>query len=131
MVGASPNQGLVQKLATAEAKVRAKKWDEVISLLSSDFASDRNKEAGLMLANAWLGKNKPVMALEIIETLDFDPELMSEPIKEVLYRTGMALEVEKKPDEALRMYDLICSVDINFKDAFDRSDKIYSRKKSG
>lgn len=126
-----PGKGLVQKLATAEEKVRAKKWDEVISLLSSDFASERNKEAGLMLANAWLGKNKASMALEIIETLDFDPELMSDLIKDVLYRTGMALEGEKKLDEALRMYDLICSVDINFKDAFDRSDKIYSRKKAG
>ena len=124
-------QGLVMKLAAAQEKARARRWDEVISLLSSDFASDRNKEAGIMLANAWLGKNKPMMALEIIETLDFDPELMDDNIKDVLYRIGTALEVEKKLDEALRMYDLICSVDINFKDAFDRSDKIYSRKKAG
>ncbi len=129
--GPGPSQGLVQKIVAAQEKVRARKWDEVISLLSPDFASERNKEAGLILANAWLAKNKPLMALEIIETLDFDPELMSETIKEVLYRTGTALESEKKIDEALRMYDLICSVDINFKDAFDRSDKIYSRRKAG
>ncbi len=126
-----PTQGLVQKIVAAQEKVRARKWDEVIALLSPDFASERNKEAGLLLANAWLAKNKATMALEIIETLDFDPELMSETIKDVLYRTGVALESEKKIDEALRMYDLICSVDINYKDAFDRSDKIYSRRKSG
>ncbi len=130
-IKSATGQGLTMKIAEAHEKVRASKWDDIIALLSPDFASERNKEAGILLANAWLGKNKPQMALEIIETLDFDPELLNEPIKEVLYRTGLALESEKKLDEALRMYDLICSVDINFKDAFDRSDKIYTRKKSG
>ncbi|MDD3146318.1 MAG: tetratricopeptide repeat protein [Candidatus Riflebacteria bacterium] len=95
------NSGLATKLASAEDKARAKKWDEVIELLSSDFASERNQLAGLMLADAWLGKNKALMALEIIETLDFDPEIMSERIKDVLYRTGVALEAEKRPDEKL------------------------------
>lgn len=123
-------QGLLQKLAAAQEKAKIRKWDEVISMLSPDFASERNKEAGLLLADAWLAKGKAVMALEIIETLDFDPELMSDGIKEILYRTGTALESEKKFSEALRMYDMICSVDINYKDAFDRSDKIYSRKKA-
>jgi hypothetical protein len=69
------------------------------------------------------------MAMEIIETLDIDPEIISEDIKDILYRTGVALENKKKTDEALKMYDMICNVDINYKDAFDRSDRIYTSKK--
>lgn len=116
------------KLSQAREKAQRKKWDEVISILSPVFASERNREMGLLLADAWLQKGKAIMAMEIIETLDFDPEIMTDSIKDVLYRTGMALEQEKKLNEALRMFDMICNVDINYRDAFERSDKIYARK---
>ena len=118
------------QLSAAREKAAKKKWDEVIGLLSPEFASERNKDTGLLLADAWLQKGKAGMAMEIIETLDFDPEIMGENIKDVLYRTGVALETEKKYTEALKIYDMICNVDINYKDAFDRSDKIYTRQKS-
>lgn len=116
------------KLAQANEKAKKKKWDEVIELLSNVFASERNIDAGLLLADAWLAKSKAEMAMEIIETLDFDPEIMTDKIKDALYRTGLALEQAKKFDGALRMFDMICNADINFRDAFERSDKIYARK---
>lgn len=120
--------GFAQISKARELSAR-KKWKEVIEILNPIYASERNREVGLMLANALLESKEPLMAMEIVETLDIDPELMTEPIKEILYRTGLALESNKKFDEALKMYDLICNVDINFKDAFDRSDKIYSQRK--
>jgi len=117
-------------LSKARDLFNRKKWKEVVDVLSPIYASERSTETGLMLANALLETKEPVMAMEIVDTLDIDPELMNEPIKDVIYRTGIALEGLKKFDEALRMYDMICNVDINFRDAFDRSDKIYSRKKN-
>ncbi|PKL50969.1 MAG: hypothetical protein CVV42_01320 [Candidatus Riflebacteria bacterium HGW-Riflebacteria-2] len=117
-----------QNLALAREKAQRGKWEEVVEILSPDFASSRDKDVGVLLASAMLQKNSPVMAMEILETLDFDPEIMTENIKSVLYRTGVALEEGKKYPEALKMYDMICNVDINYKDTFDRSDRLYSRK---
>lgn len=123
------SEGSFAQISKARELSGRKKWQEVIELLNPIYASERNQEVGLLLANALLETKEAIMAMEIIETLDIDPELMSDQIKDVLYRTGLALESTKKYDEALRMYDLICGVDINYRDAFDRSDKIYSQKK--
>jgi len=117
-----------QKLSSAREKAQKKCWNEVIDILSPVFASDRNRDVGLLLADAWLQKGNAINAVEIIETLDFDLELMSDSIKDILYRTGLALEKAKRLDDALKMFDMICNVDINFRDAFERSDKIYARK---
>lgn len=124
----SSSSEIQQKLSIAREKAQKKNWGEVIDILSPVFASDRNRDIGLLLADAWLQKGNAVNAVEIIETLDFDLELMSDSIKDILYRTGVALEQAKRLDDALKMFDMICNVDINFRDAFERSDKIYARK---
>ncbi len=120
---------LQEKILNAKNLVVYKKWDQVIDLLSPEFASDRNKEVGMLLVDAWLGSNKPDMALEIIQALDFDPEMMSEEVKDVMYRTAVALEMNKNYPAALKLYDTICNADINYKDAFDKSDKLYVKMK--
>ena len=83
----------------------------------------------MLLVDAWLGNNKPEMALEIIQTLDFDPEMMSEDVKDVMYRTAVALEMNKNYSSALKLYDTICNADINYRDAFDKSDRLYVKMK--
>ena len=118
------------KLSKARELTGQKKWNEVIEILSPVYASERHKDVGLLLINAYIETEQPLLAKEIIDTLDIDVELMGEDIKDVLYRTGMALEKAKLTDEALLIYDMICNVDINYKDAFDRSDKLYNLKKS-
>ncbi len=130
----SPNIGgntleIGKKINEARDLAVLNKWNEIIELLSPEFASERNKEVGMLLIEAWLRTGKPEMALEIIQALDFDPEMMSEEIKDVMYRTAMALENNKKYSEALKLYDIICNADINYRDAFDRSDRLYVKMK--
>ena len=129
---ASPKTGtleLAEKIDKAKDLSVTRQWDRVIELLSPEFASVRNKDAGMLLVNAWLGNNKPEMALEIIQTLDIDPEMMSDEVKDVMYRTAVALENNKNYSQALKLYDVICNADINFRDAFDRSDRLYVKMK--
>ncbi len=121
--------GLAQKIEDAKDLAVFKKWDRIIELLTPEFASVRNKDAGMLLVDAWLGNNKPENALEIIQALDIDPEMMSEDVKDVMYRTAVALETNKNYSQALKLYDVICNVDINFRDAFDRSDRLYVKMK--
>ncbi|MBQ2592535.1 MAG: hypothetical protein II567_04545 [Candidatus Riflebacteria bacterium] len=120
---------LAEKIDKAKDLSYTRQWDRVIELLSPEFASVRNKDAGMLLVNAWLGNNKPEMALEIIQTLDIDPEMMSDELKDMMYRTALALENNKNYSQALKLYDIICNADINFRDAFDRSDRLYVKMK--
>ena len=121
-----------KELAEAQKKASQRKWDDVVAILSPVFAANRRMETGILLADAHLHKKKPGLAKEIIDTLEFDRELMSDTIKDILYRTGTALEDSGDPAGALTLYDIICNVDINYLDVFDRSDRLYSsRKKDG
>lgn len=131
-VTSMPSNGafdLQKKIEDAKLLSYKGEWDNIINILSPEFASVRNKEAGMLLIEAWIGKEQPEMALEIIEALDIDPEMMGEDIKEALYNTAIALENNKKYSQALKLYDKICNADINYKDAFDRSDKLYVKIK--
>jgi tetratricopeptide (TPR) repeat protein len=119
MVGEDP-------LSQARRQAANAKWNEVITLLAPAFAGNRDRSIGLMLANAYLRQKKPELARDIISTLDFDPELMTEEIKDIIYRVGVALEEGQKVPEALSMYDIICGVDINYLDVFDRSERLYA-----
>lgn len=120
---------LEQKIHAAREAAAASNWDSIIDTLSNDYASNRNKDIGDLLIQAWLGKKNPIMAYELVETLDLDPEILSDSMKDLLYKVATALENDKKYKEALKMYDFICNVDINYKDAFDRSDKLYAKLK--
>lgn len=121
---------LEEKLLIAREALASNNFDIAIEALSQDYASSRNKEMGFILLEAWLGKGESRAAYEILETLEIDPEIMPEHIKEVLYNVGLALEKDKNYSEALKIYDMLCNVDINYKDVFDRSDKLYAKLKA-
>jgi len=123
---AKPDDEIEKALAEARKKGSQKKWEDVVTLLTPVFASKRTKEIGLLLADAHLRCKKPSLAREIIETLEFDREMMSDDLKDTLYRIGVALESSGDINGALLLYDMICNVDINFRDTFDRSDKLYA-----
>lgn len=120
-----------KELEEARQKASQKKWDDVVAILTPVFASRRTQELGLQLADAYIHLKKPSLAREIIETLEFDRELMSDGLKDQLYRIGIALENAGDINGALLIYDMICNVDINFRDTFDRSDKLYAGLKKG
>lgn len=121
--------GFAKEMEEARQKASQKKWDDVVTLLAPAFASRRSQEIGLLLADAYVHLKKTSLAREIIETLEFDREMMSDPLKDQLYRIGVAFEGAGETDGALLIYDMICNVDINFRDTFDRSDKLYATLK--
>lgn len=118
-----------QDLGKARDLAKRNKWDEVVALLAPVFATRRDRATGILLADAYLKQKKPELANEIVQALEVDRELMPEEVKDILYRVGVALEDARLPDQARALYDLICNVDINYRDAFDRSDRLYNRKK--
>ena len=118
-----------QDLGKAHDLAKRNKWDEVVALLAPVFATKRDRATGILLADAYLKQKKPELANEIVQALEVDRELMPEEVKDILYRVGVALEDARLPDQARALYDLICNVDINYRDAFDRSDRLYNRKK--
>ena len=126
-----PAEGGGKELEEARLKASQKKWEDVVTILGPAFASKRSQDIGLLLADAYIHLKKTSLAREIIETLEFDRELMSDPLKDQLYRIGIALESAGDTNGALFIYDMICNVDINFRDTFDRSDKLYASIKKG
>ncbi|MBP7633878.1 tetratricopeptide repeat protein [Candidatus Ozemobacteraceae bacterium] len=126
-----PDEGGGKELEEARLKASQKKWEDVVTILGPAFASKRSQDIGLLLADAYIHLKKTSLAREIIETLEFDRELMSDPLKDQLYRIGIALESAGDTNGALFIYDMICNVDINFRDTFDRSDKLYASIKKG
>ncbi|RCK81093.1 MAG: putative Fe-S oxidoreductase [Candidatus Ozemobacter sibiricus] len=129
--GSAGKPAPVGEAEVAKARDLAKrgKWEEVVKLLTPVFASRRERAVGILLAEAYLKQRQPILAKEIVETLEFDRELMPEEVKDILYRVAVALEEAKQTEAALTLYDLICNVDINYRDAFDRSDRLYSQRK--
>lgn len=123
--------GFAKELEEARQKASQKKWDDVVTILAPAFASRRSQDIGLLLADAYVHLKKTSLAREIIETLELDREMMSDPLKDQLYRIGVAFENAGETDGALLIYDMICNVDINFRDTFDRSDKLYATLKKG
>ena len=128
----SPASGLGSgglELAKARELAKKNKWEEIVQLLTPKFSSRRDRGMGMLLADAYLKQKKPQLAKEIVDTLEFDKEIMADDLKDLLYRVGVALEDAGKSQEALALYDLICNVDINFRDTFDRSDNLYNKCK--
>lgn len=121
-----PTENLITK---AKELIKKRKWQEIIDTLSPIFATKRSLEVGLILAEAYLSQNNPLIAKQIIDSIDFDREIMPEIVKETSYKIALALEQINKIEEALELYDMICNVDINYKDAFERSDRLYTLKK--
>ncbi len=119
------------EIVAAQKAASQKKWDEVVKILVPAFATKRTRPVGMLLAEAYLAQSKPELAKEIVDTLEFDRENLGQDMKELLYRIGTNLEDAGKIPEALTVYDIICNVDINYQDTFDRSERLYSLRKKG
>ncbi|MBI3039058.1 hypothetical protein HYY75_08425 [bacterium] len=117
------------QLSNAREKAKQGKWDEVTMLLAPVFAVNRIQEVGIILAESYVHQGKPEMAKGILDTLEFDRELMNDEMKEIIFKVGVALEGAGNFSDALELYDIICNVDINFNDVFDRSDRLYAKVK--
>ncbi|NLM17009.1 MAG: hypothetical protein GX221_04760 [Candidatus Riflebacteria bacterium] len=118
-----------RQIENARGLMAQGKFAEAAEILSAEYASQRSFEVGEPLIEALLAQKQPDLALEIFDTLDIDLEMLSAPMKNMIYTLARALEEKNFNKEALRLYDTLCHVDIDFKDAFDRSDKLYNKLK--
>ncbi len=116
-------------VASARTALLSGRYQDAIDKLGPIFATNRSHlQVGVILADAYLNQGKADLAKEIVETMSFDRELMPIEIKDLIYRIGVALEELGDPRSALQLYDIICQVDINYKDVFDRSDRLYQHR---
>jgi len=66
------------------------------------------------------------MAYEQYKLVKYDQEIMPDEVKELTYDMGRAFEEKGKFKEALEIYNLICKVDIGYKDVFDKFEELHS-----
>jgi tetratricopeptide (TPR) repeat protein len=82
-------------------------------------------ECQFLLIWSYMKKGLLDMALETLKGTKFDTELMPAELKDLIYKLGGAMEEKGRFNEALEMYNILCKVDIGYKDVFDKFEELH------
>jgi tetratricopeptide (TPR) repeat protein len=94
-----------------------------LRLAKKDDKFSRN--ASVLLVKCYLRKDLIDLAREEYAELQIEGEFISGDLKDVTYDLARVLEEKGQFNDALKLYDLICKVDIGFKDVFDKFEELH------
>ncbi|MEZ7893291.1 MAG: tetratricopeptide repeat protein [Candidatus Wallbacteria bacterium] len=108
--------------------IESKDYNNAISefKLASKGSVPMRNESNKKLVLCYIKKGLLDMAYEQYKLVKYDQEIMPDEVKELTYDMGRAFEEKGKFKEALEIYNLICKVDIGYKDVFDKFEELHS-----
>ncbi len=94
--------------------------------IATKGSAEVKNESYKQLVMCYIKKGLLDLAYEQYKLVRYDQEMMPDMIKELTYNMARAFEEKGKFKEALEIYNIICKVDIGFKDVFDKFDELHS-----
>ncbi len=89
-------------------------------------APQLRNESYKILVNCYLNKGLLDLAYEQYKLVRFDQEMMPDEVKELTYNLARAFEEKGRFKESLEVYNIICKVDIGYKDVFDKFEELHA-----
>jgi|GEM_PF-6717956 len=83
-------------------------------------------ESYKLLVTCYLKKGLLDLAYEQYKLVSYDQEMMPDEVKELTYNLARAFEEKGKFKESLEIYNIICKVDIGYKDVFDKFEELHA-----
>lgn len=94
--------------------------------IATKGSAEIKNESYKQLVMCYIKKGLLDLAYEQYKLVRYDQEMMPDHIKELTYNMARAFEEKGKFKEALEIYNIICKVDIGYKDVFDKFDELHS-----
>ena len=89
-------------------------------------APQLRNESYKLLVTCYLRKGLLDLAYEQYKLVRYDQEMMPDEVKELTYSLARAFEEKGKFKESLEVYNIICKVDIGYKDVFDKFEELHA-----
>ncbi|EKD69204.1 MAG: Tetratricopeptide protein [uncultured bacterium] len=89
-------------------------------------APQLRNESYKLLVTCYLRKGLLDLAYEQYKLVRCDQEMMPDEVKELTYNLARAFEEKGKFKESLEVYNVICKVDIGYKDVFDKFEELHA-----
>ena len=114
------------RLLLARCLLKNDRADEAIAILQAvEGGGYPRLRAQAVAAEAFLRKNQPGLAFDILSKVNFqDPQITEDLFKEMRYLQSLALEAENRLEEAAAILDELILRDITFRDVKARHERL-------
>ncbi len=103
------------------------RFHEAISPLSAAFEGNYQRTcAGALMVRGYLKMHETDTALRVFERMDVFDQPPDEFLLALCYETAEIYEQEERGGDALRLYNFICRNNVNYRDAFQRLERLQS-----
>ena len=94
--------------------------------IATKGSAQLRNESNKCLVVCYIKKGLLDLGYEQYKLLKYDQEMMPDDMKEITYNLARAFEEKGKFKESLEIYNIICKVDIGYKDVFDKFEELHS-----